>query len=87
MGKAPRRSAGPDRLLVISLAVLPGRLRLLAALDAGAFIMLALTNLSEDPGLCAGTLKTLQSIIQRFAFSHSNFSHSIFPPSEYAQGV
>lgn len=49
--------------------------------------MLTLADFCEDTGLSTGTLKTLQSVIQRFAVSHSNFSHSIFPPSEYAQGV
>ena len=64
------------------LAVLTGRLALLAALDAGAVVILALTNLSQHTGLGAAALKTLQRVLQRLALTDMNFGHLYFPPSE-----
>ena len=67
--------------LVILFAVLTGSLRLLAALDAGALIMLALTNLGQHARLGAAALKALQSALQRLVFSYTDFRHLYFPPS------
>ena len=67
--------------LVVLLAVLTGSLRLLAALNAGALIMLALTNLGQHARLGTATLKALQGALQRFILSHTDFRHLYFPPS------
>lgn len=77
----------PRVKLVITLAILSRSLGLLTTLDAGAFVALALADLGENARLGTAALETLQSAIQRFTVSDSDFSHSIFPPSEYAQGV
>ena len=69
-------------ILVELLLVLASSLALLAALDTGAVIELALANLSQDAGLGAATLKTLQGVLQRLAFADMNFGHLYFPPSE-----
>lgn len=61
------------------IAVLTSGLALLAALDTGAFIALALTHLSNDTGLGTASLETLESAIQRFAFLNMNFGHLCFP--------
>ena len=71
------------RLSIVALvAVLAGSLGLLTALDAGAFIALATTHLSNDTGLSATSLEALQGAIQRFAFLDMNFGHLFFPPSD-----
>ena len=75
------RHCGLFWVLVILLAVLAGGLRLLAALDAGALIMLALTNLGQHARLGAATLKALQSALQRLVLSDTDFRHLYFPPS------
>ena len=65
--------------LVELLSVLAGGFALLATLDAGAVIILALADLSQHTGLGAAALKTLQSALQRLIFTHMDFRHSIFP--------
>ena len=67
--------------LVELLAVLAGSLRLLAALDAGALVMLTLTNLGQNARLGTAALETLQSALQRLIFTNTNFRHLYFPPS------
>ena len=49
--------------------VFPSGFRLLAALDARAFVMLAFAKLGKDAGFSAVSLKTTQRIVQRFTFS------------------
>ena len=68
--------------LIETLLVLASGLRLLAALHAGAFIMLSLANLGNHAGLGAATLKTLQCAVDGFAFLDMNLRHLYFPPSE-----
>ena len=69
-------------LVVALVLVLAGSLGLLAALDAGALVVLLLTEVSQNAGLGAGTLETLQSGIQRFVFLDMNFRHFIsLPPN------
>ena len=67
--------------LVELLAVLASGLGLLAALDAGALVMLALTDLSQDTRLGAAALEALQSALQRLIFTNTDFRHLYFPPS------
>ncbi len=69
------------RDLTESLLVLSGSLALLAALNAGADIMLSLADLSHNAGLGAAALKSLKSTLQRFVFLYMDFRHLFFPPS------
>jgi hypothetical protein len=68
--------------LIVTLLVLTSSLRLLATLDAGALIMLSLTNLSQNTSLSAATLETLQSAVDGFVFLNMDLRHLYFPPSE-----
>lgn len=61
------------------LLVLPGSLRLLAALHAGTLVVLTLTHLGQHPGLGATTLKTLQRALQRLILPDMDFRHYCFP--------
>lgn len=67
--------------LVESFAILSGSFRLLTTLHTGAFVMLTLTDLCQNTGLNAATLKAFQSAIQRFIFSYTDFSHLFSLPS------
>jgi len=53
----------------------------LFTLDAGLLIVLALADLRQNAGAGAFTLKPLQCALQRFVFAHTNFRHSLTPPS------
>ena len=80
--KPPRRlSRGGLSLLIELLTVLTSGLGLLAALDAGALVVLTLTDLSQDTRLGAAALEALQSALQRLIFTNTNFRHLYFPPS------
>ena len=68
--------------LIETLLVLASSLRLLATLDAGAFIMLSLTDFSDDASLCTATLKTLQCAVDGLAVLNMDLRHLYFPPSE-----
>ena len=61
-------------LIELSL-VLTGSFRLLLTLQAGADVMLALLDFSDDALLGAATLKATQSAFQRFVFLDANFRH------------
>ena len=65
------------KLIELSL-VLTGSFRLLLTLQAGAYVMLALLNFSDNALLGAAPLKTAQSALQRFVFLNANFRHG-FP--------
>ena len=67
--------------LVDSFAILSGSFGLLTTLHTGAFVMLTLTDLCQNTGLNAATLKAFQSAIQRFIFSYTDFSHLFSLPS------
>ena len=58
--------------------VLPGSLGLLAALDAGALIVLLLPQIGQNAGLRAAALESLQSIVQRLILLDVDFRH-VFP--------
>ena len=68
--------------LIETLLVLASSLRLLATLDAGAFIMLSLTDFGDDASLCTATLKTLQCAVDGLAVLNMDLRHLYFPPSE-----
>ena len=65
-------------LVVALVLVLASGLGLLAALDAGALVVLLLAKVSQNAGLGAGALETLQSRIQRFVFLNLDGRH-LFP--------
>ena len=71
------------KLIETLVAVLASSLRLLATLNAGALIMLSATDLSQNTGLGAAALKTLQSAIQRFIFLNVDFRHLFSLPPMY----
>ena len=73
--------------LIKTLLVLASCLRLLATLDAGAFIVLSLTNLCDDASLSTAALETLQCAVDGFVFSHMNFRHLYFPPSAVSGSI
>ena len=66
------------RFLVELFTVLPGGLRLLAALDAGALVMLTLTNLSQHARLGATPLETSEGALQRLIIFNSDFCHYLY---------
>ena len=68
----------PRGILVELSLVLTGSFRLLLTLQAGADVMLALLNFSDNALLGAATLKATQSALQRFVFLDANFRH-FFP--------
>ena len=63
------------KLIISLVSILASSLRLLATLYAGAFIALALTNLSQHAGLRTAALETLQSVLKRLAFLNADFRH------------
>ena len=62
------------QLIELSL-VLTGSFRLLLTLQAGADVMLALLNFSDNALLGAATLKATQCGLQRLVFLDANFRH------------
>ena len=77
MRKKPRvhLDTGLLTLLEELFLVFPGGLRLLAALDARALVVLALAHFGQDSGLGATALKTLQRIVQGLALFYVDFRH------------
>ena len=63
------------RELVELSLVLTGSFRLLLTLQAGADIVLALLNFSNNALLGTATLETTQSALQRFVLLNANFRH------------
>ena len=61
-------------LIELSL-VLTGSFRLLLTLQAGADVVLALLNFSDNALLGAAPLKTAQCGLQRLVFLNANFRH------------
>ena len=72
---ALRNQSKRDIFLVELSLVLTSGLGLLLTLQAGADVMLALLNFSDDALLGAATLKATQSAFQRFVFLDANFRH------------
>ena len=59
--------------------------RFFATLDAGALVILLLTEIGQNTGFCTTAFKTLQRAIQGFIFLHVNLRHfipSLQTPSE-----
>ena len=67
------------QLVELSL-VLTGSFRLLLTLQAGADVMLALLNFSDNALLGAAPLKAAQSALQRLVFLNTNFRHCFPSP-------
>ena len=70
--KTPPADAGGVSFLPIRLLLGAGRFGLLAALDAGAFIMFSLTELGKHARLCTRTLKASQCAVQRFIIFYAD---------------
>ena len=83
MTKTPRQLARGLCYLIELLAILAGGLRLLAALDARALIMLTLANLGQDAGPGTLALKTLESALKGFVFPNADFRHCFPSPRAY----
>ncbi len=58
--------------------VLASGLGFLAALDAGALVVLLLSEVGQNAGLRAAALESLQSVVQRLVFLDVDFRH-VFP--------
>ena len=50
----------------------------LTALDTGALVVLLLSQVGQNAGLCAASLKSFKSVVQRLVFLDVNFRH-LFP--------
>ena len=74
-----RRACGSIISLVLILASCLG---LLAALDAGALVVLLLPQVAQDAGLGAAALEALESCIQRLILLDMDFRHSISLPPD-----
>jgi len=61
--------------IVSLVTVLASGLRLLAALDTGALIMLSAADLRQNAGLGTAALETLERAVQRFIFLYMDFRH------------
>ena len=70
----------PRGILIELSLVLTGSFRLLLTLQAGADVMLALLDFSDNALLGAATLKATQSALQRFVFLDANFRHCFSLP-------
>jgi hypothetical protein len=70
-------------LIVPLVAVLASSLRLLAALDTGALVMLSAADLSQNAGLGTAALETLERAVQRFIFLDMDFRHLFSLPPIY----
>ena len=63
-----------------SILTLTSSFGLLLALNRRLFIVLSLTDLSDNAIPCAGSLKTLQCGIQSFVFANTNFCQNVSLP-------
>lgn len=66
-----------SKLVVALILVLACGFRFLAALDAGALIVLLLPQIGQDAGLGAATLESLERIVQRLILFDVDFRHFI----------
>ena len=64
----------------LSILALTSSFRLLLTLYRRLFVMLSLTNFSDNAVLRTRSLKTLQSGVQRLVLTNANFCHLHFPP-------
>lgn len=64
--------------IVTLVLVLASGLGFLTALDAGALVVLLLSEVGQNAGLRAAALESLQSVIQRLVFLDVDFRH-VFP--------
>ena len=62
-------------LVITLILVLACCFALLAALDAGALVVLLLSQISQYTGLGTAALKSFKSIVQRFVLLDIDFRH------------
>ena len=74
----PLHSIKFRKSIVTLVFILACGLGLLAALHAGALVILLLSQVSQNAGLCTAALESLKSVVQRFVFLDINFRH-LFP--------
>ena len=75
--KAAPAGAALMGLIIALILVLAGRLGFLAALHAGALVVLLLPQIGQDAGLGAAALESLKSVIQRLVLLDMDFRHFI----------
>ena len=80
--RAVSRTWSQEGLIELSL-VLTGSFRLLLTLQAGADVVLALLNFSDNALLGAATLKATQSALQRLVLLDANFRHCFPSPQKH----
>ena len=66
-------------LSVVALFVLTGGFALLAALHAGALIVLLLAEIGQNAGLSAAALEALESVVQRLVLLDVDFRRHCIP--------
>ena len=66
------------QLVVTLVLVLASCFGLLTALNAGALVVLLLSQIGQNTGLSAAALKSLKSVVQRLVFLDVDFRH-LFP--------
>jgi hypothetical protein len=64
--------------IVTLVLVLASGLGFLTALDAGALVVLLLSEVGQNAGLRAAALESLQSVVQRLILLDVDFRH-VFP--------
>ena len=69
-------------LVITLILVLASSLRLFAATNAGALVVLLAAQIRHDAGLGTAALKSLQSTFQGLVLLDVNFRHLYFPPSD-----
>ena len=65
------------RSIISLVSVLAGSLGLLAALDAGALVVLLAAQIRHDAGLGTAALKSLERVVQRLVLLDVDFRHFI----------
>ena len=63
------------RLVISLVLILACSLALLTTLNAGALVVLLLSQVCQNAGLCTTALKSFKSIVQRLVFLDIDFRH------------
>lgn len=75
---------GKQRLFVLALSRGFG---FFLPLDARLLVALSFTEFRKDARFRAGTLETTQRAVDRLVLFHSDFCHSVSPPSRWTRGI
>jgi len=63
------------KLIIALILVLASCLGFLTTLDAGALVVLLLSQICHNTGLCTAALESLKSVVERFVFLDVDFRH------------